>query len=172
MTNTSEKLIENWQQKDSIANEKNRSYLQQLKQHKPPIIEQLQSTHSEVFEEVDCLQCANCCKTTPPLYTTKDIKRIARHLAMSAKQFKNKYVLEDINGDLVGIKVPCSFLNDDNTCSIYEVRPLACRTFPHTDDSAYVHRPQLNYQNTIVCPAAYHIVQRLQEAHPLPGPVL
>ena len=33
------------------------------------------STHDEVFEEIDCLSCANCCKTTGPLFTEKDIEK-------------------------------------------------------------------------------------------------
>ncbi len=95
----------------------------------------------------------------------KDVKRIAAFLGTTPKQFKRKYTIEDVNGELVGIKVPCSFLNEDNTCSIYEVRPLACRTYPHTDDPAFAERPDLNYNNTLVCPAAYHIVKRLKSTY-------
>ncbi|MEZ5067203.1 MAG: YkgJ family cysteine cluster protein [Bacteroidia bacterium] len=29
-------------------------------------------------------------------------------------------------------KSPCPFLLDDNHCSIYSIRPQACREYPHT----------------------------------------
>jgi len=165
MSEKSYTLIKQWEEQKFARSAANAEYLHELSINKPRITPELQQTHEEVFAEVDCLACANCCKTTPPLYTTKDVKRIARHLGISPKQFKNKYIIEDINGDLVGIRVPCSFLNEDNTCSIYEVRPMACRTYPHTDDPAFVSRPDMNHQNTIVCPAAFHIVERLRSLH-------
>jgi Fe-S-cluster containining protein len=124
----------------------------------------VKAEHQRVFSEMDCLKCANCCKTTPPLYTNKDVKRIAGYLKTTPKQFKRKYTIEDVNGELIGIKVPCSFLNTDYTCSIYEVRPQACRTYPHTDDPDFALRSSLNYNNTIVCPAAHAIVSRLKSS--------
>ena len=134
--------------------------LSQMDKHEVNIA--VSKEHKEVFSDMDCLTCANCCKTTPPLYTNKDVKRIAAFLKTTPKQFKRKYTIEDINGELIGIMVPCSFLNSDNTCSIYEVRPIACRTYPHTDDPDFALRSHLNYNNTIVCPASYAIVSRLK----------
>ena len=37
----------------------------------------------EVWKEVNCLSCANCCKVMTPTYTEKDIRRIAKHLAVT-----------------------------------------------------------------------------------------
>ena len=158
----SKKYFSDWNNRSEIHLNKIKQFLYRLSnQEKEAIFEQVSSIHGMVFSKIDCLQCANCCRTTPPIFTNKDIKRIAQFLGTTPKQFKRKYTIEDVNGELIGIKVPCSFLNDDNTCSIYDVRPLACRTYPHTDDSDYALRPELNYQNTIVCPAAYAISQKL-----------
>ena len=33
--------------------------------------------HEEVFEEIDCLECANCCRSLGPRITDKDIERIS-----------------------------------------------------------------------------------------------
>src|ERR1019366_10830295 len=33
----------------------------------------------EVWKEVSCVNCANCCKTMTPTYTAKDVNRIAKH---------------------------------------------------------------------------------------------
>lgn len=125
-------------------------------------IKTVQNLHEETFSKVDCLDCANCCKTTPALITRPDAKRVAKHLGLPPKTFLRKYTIEDINGDLVMKSVPCPFLNNDNTCNIYEVRPEACRRYPHTDEKEYFRRARLNAQNTIVCPAAHHIVRRLK----------
>ena len=61
-------------------------------------------------------------------------------------------------------KVPCTFLNDDNTCQIYEVRPKACREYPHTNQDNFFRRGKLNAKNTLVCPAAFEIVKRLKSS--------
>ena len=42
----------------------------------------MQELHDAEFERTDCLTCANCCKTTGPLFTDKDVERIAKHLKM------------------------------------------------------------------------------------------
>ena len=39
----------------------------------------MQDLHDEEFSRTDCLECANCCKTTGPLFTAKDVTRIAKH---------------------------------------------------------------------------------------------
>jgi hypothetical protein len=156
-------LIEDWKNNHIHQSTQRKEFLYNLPTRDHQEIGKLvREHHGEVFSEIDCLDCANCCKTTPPIYTNKDVKRIAAYLKTTPKQFKKKYTIEDVNGELIGIKVPCSFLNEDNTCAVYEVRPLACRTYPHTDDAAFAERPELNFNNTIVCPAAFHIVKRLQ----------
>ncbi|MBK6782925.1 MAG: YkgJ family cysteine cluster protein [Saprospiraceae bacterium] len=123
----------------------------------PPDIETI---HSEVFSNTDCLSCANCCKTSPALLTKEDITRISKHLQISTKEFQKKYVLEDVNGELSLNNVPCQFLLQDNSCSIYEIRPEACRQFPHTHDKDYPRRVILNTKNIFVCPAALAIAEK------------
>lgn len=125
-------------------------------------IQKLRDIHDEVFDATDCLQCANCCKTTPALVTKADIQRIAPTLQMSAKQFIRNYVLEDINGEMNLNRIPCHFLNADHSCAIYEVRPEACRRYPHTDEKGFFNRPALNARNTVICPAAFQIVEKLK----------
>jgi hypothetical protein len=83
--------------------------------------------HEEAFETMDCLSCANCCKTTSPVFTEKDIQRIARHLRMRPSEFTETYLRLDEEEDYVLQSSPCAFLLDDNTCMVYEVRPKACR---------------------------------------------
>jgi len=118
--------------------------------------------HLEVFEEIDCLECANCCKTTPAILKGSDIKRISKHLKIPPKIFRRKYVLEDINGELSFQKIPCVFLKADNRCEIYEVRPESCRDYPHTGSGSFLRRIELHKANLDICPAVFEIVKRIQ----------
>src|SRR5215467_2283945 len=87
----------------------------------------------EVWKEVDCLSCANCCKTMSPTYNAADIKRISAHLNMTQQEFKDKWLYyEKTDGDWMNKSQPCQFLDlNTNKCSIYEVRPADCAGFPH-----------------------------------------
>lgn len=117
--------------------------------------------HQKVFKKIDCLDCGNCCMTTPAIVLPKDIKPIAKFLGISKKQLERKYLMDDLTGDIVFNKVPCTFLGDDYKCSIYEVRPEACRRFPHTDESNFYNIPKWNAKNTMVCPAAFLVTEEL-----------
>ena len=59
--------------------------------------------------------------------------------------------------------VPCPFLGEDDRCTIYAVRPQACRGFPHTDKEGFIWRTSLHTANTLSCPAVYFIVKRLRQ---------
>ena len=85
------------------------------------------------FQEIDCVQCANCCKTLGPDFTEQDITRIAKHFRMKLPAFEEMYLQVDEDGDKVFKSMPCPFLGPDNLCDIYDVRPKACAAFPHTD---------------------------------------
>lgn len=155
----------NWKNNAKKDFKENLAYLQSLKGNRN-IDTSVSKIHDEVFTEINCLDCANCCKTTPAIVTRPDAKRIAKHLGISTKAFIKKYLIEDYDQTLMINGVPCTFLNEDNTCKIYEVRPEACRTYPHTNDFGFTRRPKMNAQNTIVCPATYEIVKKLQEIFP------
>jgi Fe-S-cluster oxidoreductase len=133
-----------------------KKFLDSLKKKPPKNLDYItQESHDIVFNEINCLDCANCCKTTGPLYTEKDIERIAKHLRMKPSDFETKYLRIDEDNDKVLQNLPCFFLNEDNTCSIYDVRPKACREYPHTDRKKVYQINNLTIKNTIICPAAF-----------------
>lgn len=110
--------------------------------------------HEEAFDCIDCLKCANCCKTTGPLFTQKDIERIAKHLKKKPGDFIDQYLRIDEDNDYVLKSTPCFFLGADNYCSIYEVRPKACAEYPHTDMRNQKKLLKLTAKNIEMCPAA------------------
>jgi Fe-S-cluster containining protein len=126
----------------------------------------MQSLHTEEFQRTDCLECGNCCRTTGPLFTENDIGRISRHLKIKPSDFITTYLKRDEDGDMVLQQVPCAFLGADNYCSIYEVRPKACREYPHTDRRKFYQIHQLTLKNMAICPAAFRIVESLKSKYP------
>lgn len=119
--------------------------------------------HDEVFEEVDCLHCANCCKTTSPIFYQNDIERVAKALRMRPGDFIEKYLQVDEDKDYVLKSSPCPFLDADNYCMVYDDRPKACREYPHTNRKKMVQIMDLTYKNTQVCPAVFEMLERLKK---------
>ena len=155
-----EELTENALAKKS----QNRKLVARLRKQKPQKLEQnFQRLHEEVFEEINCLNCANCCKTTSPVFTESDINRISRSFKMKPAEFIETYLYMDDEEDYVLQKAPCAFLLDDNTCLIYDIRPKACRDYPHTQRKGIRKRLALSLKNTEICPAVFQIFERLQQ---------
>ena len=146
-----------------IKQKENKKFFKRLKKVKPKLLDKIiHPIHLEVFECTDCLKCANCCTTTGPLFTDKDISRIAKYLRIKPSEFVDIYLKIDEDNDYVLQSVPCTFLGEDNYCSIYEVRPKACRGYPHTDRIKQYQLLELTNKNLDICPAVFQIVERLK----------
>ena len=145
-----------------------KKYFARLKKRKPKRLDLLmQDLHDEEFKKTDCLACANCCKTTSPIFTEKDISRISKHLKMKERNFIDQYLLRDDDDYMVLKEAPCTFLDSDNTCFIYDVRPKACSEYPHTNRRKFIQLTNLTLKNTEVCPAVFNIVEELKKKLPL-----
>jgi len=123
----------------------------------------MHDAHEKAFSCIDCLQCANCCKTTGPLFTDKDITRISKHLRMKEPAFIDQYLQKDEDGDMVLQTVPCPFLHEDNMCGIYEQRPKACREYPHTDRVKQKQILDLTLKNEKICPAVEMMLKDISD---------
>ena len=144
----------------------NKKFFSKLKARPPKDLdEHFHQTHYEVFQQTDCLDCANCCKTTSPIFRDVDISRLAQHLRTRPSDLVEQHLHLDSDGDYVLNTAPCPFLGPDNYCSVYEARPRACREYPHTDRKNMLQILPLTLRNTLVCPAVGDIVRRLREAY-------
>ncbi|MEM9647538.1 MAG: YkgJ family cysteine cluster protein [Bacteroidota bacterium] len=158
-----EKEIEQLPQKAREKHAENKKFFAKLKKRPPKNLDYvMQELHQDEFERTDCLQCANCCKTTGPLFTNTDIERIAKFFRLKPSQFIAQYLRLDEENDYVLQEVPCAFLGADNYCAIYDVRPKACREFPHTDRKKFQQISNLTLKNVAICPAAFHIVEEMK----------
>ena len=143
-------------------------YLRRLRDKNPKKLDEMfRRLHDEVFADIDCLDCANCCKTISPRFKKRDIERIAGYLNMHPKTFRLTYLEIDDDDDWVLKKLPCPFLGEDNYCSIYEVRPKACIEYPHTNVKNMRGHLVIARKNLSVCPAVFEIVERLRKEYPL-----
>ena len=141
----------------------NKKFFDKLKKKPPKNLDYImQELHDAEFKKTDCLTCANCCKTTGPLFTTADIERIAKHFKQKPQQFIAQYLKIDEDNDYVLQNLPCVFLDDENYCIIYDVRPKACREFPHTDRKKFQQISNLTLKNVAICPAAFNIVEEMK----------
>jgi Fe-S-cluster containining protein len=119
----------------------------------------------EVWRQTDCTSCAHCCKTMTPTWSAEDIRLISTHLRMSPQAFKRRWLSRDPeNGDWMNRSTPCQFLDlQTNRCTVYEVRPLDCREFPHHNKQPFDEYNQTFINNLPRCPATYELVARLKK---------
>ena len=91
------------QQSLSEAKKKRKEYRKRLQQLKKKKLKQVNTDfnnlHDKEFETMDCLTCANCCKTTSPIFRNADINRLAKHLKIKAGKFTESHLKLDDDQD-------------------------------------------------------------------------
>jgi Fe-S-cluster containining protein len=168
MDQNMERILEQLPDMARDKREENKRYFSRLKKKPRKRLDLLvHELHNEEFSRTDCLSCGNCCKTTSPIFTDKDISRISRFLKMKELDFIGQYLRRDEDDFMVLQQSPCPFLGEDNACFIYESRPKACSEYPHTDRKKFLQIAQLTVKNTEICPAAFNIVENLKKRLPV-----
>ena len=143
-----------------------RAFLAGLRKNPPKKLDQLAlKVEREVWREISCITCANCCKSMTPTYKLKDMQRISTHLGMTVQEFKDKWLYrEEGSRQWLNRSNPCQFLDlKTNMCSIYEVRPLDCAGFPHFSRPKMEEYVPMHKQNVEFCPATYRMVEKMME---------
>lgn len=159
--------LRSFRQKVTVNKKAFRRFLGKVEKNPPRGLHRMmEEIDRKVWAQVDCLSCANCCKTMTPTFTNSDIKRISAYLEMTPDDFKNKWLHYDKKDkDWVNNKQPCQFLNlKDNKCSIYVVRPGSCAGFPHLTKKKATDYIHVHQQNVEYCPATYKMVEHMMEA--------
>jgi Fe-S-cluster containining protein len=152
------------QQEAKKKQKENTAFFRQLAAKSPGKVDAaFQDLHYEVFDEVNCLDCGNCCKSLGPRLTDADIRRITTVLKVKPSEFTSGYLRLDEDNDYVFRQMPCVFLSEDNYCKIYNDRPRACRDYPHTDRRRMHQILDITLKNTATCPAVYEVVERLKK---------
>lgn len=154
--------LEKFQKESQSEFPSNTKLKAKMRKVKPKELDQrFSEQHELAFEEIDCLDCANCCKTTSPIFIQTDIDRLAKVFRMKSSNFIEEYLHRDEEGDFVLNSSPCPFLNKDNKCLVYDERPKACREYPHTNRKNMHGILNLSLRNTLVCPAVFKIFSEI-----------
>lgn len=158
--------LRNYKRKVEKNKRRLRLVLSKVEKKAPLHLDQLaEKIDKEVWQEVNCLSCANCCKVMTPTFTVQDIKRISAHLGQTPKEFKDQWLVKDKNQDWTNKINPCQFLDlKTNMCRIYEIRPTDCSGFPHLAKKKMVDYIHVHKQNIEYCPATYAMVEKLEKA--------
>ena len=161
----SDNLIQQWKRRSPRSKSENQEIMKRLKRREGKALDQLaDQVHQQVFTQINCLDCAGCCTGIPPIVTKADASRIAKSFGMKPAAFEKEYLTTDEDGDTVMNATPCPFLLENRHCMIYDIRPKACRQYPHTDELDFSKNMRLHALNAEVCPAVYHIIRRLDAA--------
>lgn len=121
--------------------------------------------------------CTKCCEEQGFVYLTEDdITRIAGFLSLTPADFEKRYVYRTKN--LRRFRVPryaqCSFLKDGG-CSVHEVKPMQCRSFPYWPELLISRRawhetgkrcPGIGKGELVNIEVACGIAHELRVAHP------
>jgi len=83
---------------------------------------------------LSCLKCASfCCKLAGYVEVRRaDVRRLAKHLGLTVREFEEKHVVEVTRKGEKLIKSgfdTCQFLTADRRCSVYSARPRDCREY-------------------------------------------
>lgn len=83
---------------------------------------------------LSCLKCPSlCCKLAGYVEVRRaDIRRLAKHLGLTVREFEAKHIVEKTRKGEKLIKTgdaTCQFLGDDRRCTVYSARPRDCREY-------------------------------------------
>jgi len=161
-----DKIVKDWEKNAAKKTDYHFQFLTSLKFKSANRVDKAAAElHQEAFEKIDCTKCANCCKTAKPTLFQDDIDRISQHLGISIEEMERDYLIPEENEvDTWEMNAtPCPFLSQENLCTIYEVRPFACKDYPNTQKANFTSRRFMHTANTSICPASYYIVERMKE---------
>jgi len=116
-----------------------------------------------IQNQIDCTQCANCCKTSTTEVTRRDIERLARHLRITPEQVLADFTMPDEDGQLslrFTKETGCVFL-EGNLCSVYDARPDICQRYPHLvrGNGSIASRMWSFVDRAAVCPIVYNCLE-------------
>ena len=136
-----------------------RAYLQ--KKDSNELDETVQRLNNIIAPQIDCTSCGACCRHLMINVTPEESITIATFLEKDPRQFKEEYLEESIQGDMIMKSIPCAFLADSK-CTVYPERFNGCRAFPHLHESNFKGRLFGTLIHYAMCPIIYNVVEELK----------
>src|SRR5579862_7692784 len=120
-----------------------------------------------ISEQIDCTQCANCCRVATVKLSERDVERLARYFSMKPAAFLAEYAMESEEEGVILRRTEqtgCVFL-EGNTCTVYEARPDICQRFPHLvrGDGSIASRMWQFSDRACYCPIVYNGLEAFKQ---------
>jgi Fe-S-cluster containining protein len=120
-----------------------------------------------IQEQIDCTQCANCCRVATVKLSERDVERLARHFSIPAPEFLAQYTSDSEDEGVILRRTEeagCVFL-DGNACTVYEARPDICQRFPHLvrGNGSIASRMWQFIDRACYCPIVYNALEAFKE---------
>ena len=121
----------------------------------------------EIEEQIDCTQCANCCRVATAKVTERDIERLAKYLRLKPARVMADFVVEsEEEGHVLrrDKKTGCVFLSG-NECTVYDARPESCQRFPHVvrGNGSLASRMWEFVDRACYCPIVYNSLEAFKD---------
>ena len=150
-------------EKKRPENERFRKY---LKTHNW-VEKQFKRLAEEVEDQIDCLECANCCRVATAKVTERDALKLAKYLGIKPQAFVRDYTMEDEEDGVVLKRDDasgCVFLSG-NECTVYDARPSSCELFPHVvkGEGSLQTRMWQFIDRACYCPIVYNTLEAWKE---------
>ena len=147
------RLDENW---------RFRSFLKMLNLRRQRQIDRVaEELGHEAEAQIDCRECAACCRDNAVPVNEEEIVRLAQYLNVSPSDVREKWITHDeAEGDHIDAR-PCPFLTG-NLCSVYDGRPDGCRGYPYIGGEIATRMTSI-IERAGTCPIVYDMLERLKD---------
>jgi uncharacterized protein len=117
-----------------------------------------------VTKQIYCTKCAHCCKEMGPRIMQHDIRAISKYMDITPETVISQYLKERKNkaGEYLVARIPCPFLKE-NRCSIYEVRPEGCKSYPRIRKTVFISRLVGIVGSYPMCPLVVNVCENLSQ---------
>ena len=121
----------------------------------------------DVQEQIDCTQCAECCRVATAKLSERDVERLMRHLRISRDRFLAQYTMQSAEEGLIlkrSEESGCVFL-EGYSCTVYEARPETCQRFPHVvrGNGSIASRMWELVDRACYCPIVYNSLEAFKQ---------
>jgi Fe-S-cluster containining protein len=122
----------------------------------------------EVEKQIDCTECANCCREVYVSLSAGEIEVLAEYLELEVDEVIRQYTTRDPSDRsstiIRHVNGGCVFLDGD-LCMVYMARPTACREFPYlssTKRSLGNRMPSL-FRRASYCPIVFNTLEEYKK---------
>lgn len=132
--------------------------------HADKLDKQFLKLHNELFSNYDCSQCRNCCKEYSASFEEHELGPISAFLKMAEKEFRDKYIKEDLGEYSLKVN-PCCFLKEDGGCEIEACKPVSCREYPFTNRPDRLFSLLNILTSASICPVVFEMLESLKKEY-------